>query len=936
MYEGTLNARHVKITLPKAPAGMAFSGGGAKGVGYFGTLRALEKQNNGVKYLQQVVGVSVGSITASLVACGLSPDEVAEIPFDPQVIAPRILQNSTDNIAKLINDRVKKNFVKLHSELAALRRKDNFESIIADPRERTILVGLIDKCGEWAACERRFKDALPNRPQGTARSMIQQNDKEQESLMYLLLKVAQAPGKKNNPLVSALSKAKGSARLRYEREAKKHIRTAVCSELGVAERRQLMFLLSQIYPALRENLEKKLKAAVEKALRGKIDLKRGNNFNLVNLLLGMGQSEATNRELLRSFLITNKIKLKEHKQNALIDSLLKTSASVRAQCEENEMMDCILGLMQRKLVSGPSQETLMDLLYKMNSSAWGKHQGTFGELEALRKAIPGAHLKKLKVIGTLAEDHSEIIFSADTTRDVPIAQACAASAALPIFFKQSKIDVATAFGVTQGQVATEKEMQGTRKRLNRQVDGGVVDNCGFRYLDGLDTTRKMQLIFKDYEQYCKFKPASKETVIKQFFAKVAVDGWTGWNLLLGDKRYAPNALTEILFLSYQEKHEASCFHLVHHGEVGMRDFAKANDPRIRKDLVHEETAGFAKHLENIKARTIEGSIPQVFWQMSDDDVQYLLAGENDLGAGAGIGIDVDTKGKLREHAVARLELQKLVYSAEVRRVEGQAAGDTKFKSELMDARAARAKGALLKTMLRKTPDEQKYLINFMQQKKPIVLAKLSYYIGELAKEDGMLAQGALALKADIDELVSREEFARKERNILREVTETLYQLRDGKNPAFKALLAVADVMFKLTTAVDDKNKDKNFRSVYARVHKMFLEMTPEKNRKYKITINKKDSVQSKIRTAMALQTDVNSLVAASNRIAGVFSADVLKAFAETQKDALKKLSKNEKTAVDKELKAHDISLSVLQSASKQVAKENEDNGAATFIQRFRV
>jgi len=52
--------------------GLALSGGGAKGAAHIGVLEALMEENINIEYIS---GTSMGSLVASLFACGYNPNE---------------------------------------------------------------------------------------------------------------------------------------------------------------------------------------------------------------------------------------------------------------------------------------------------------------------------------------------------------------------------------------------------------------------------------------------------------------------------------------------------------------------------------------------------------------------------------------------------------------------------------------------------------------------------------------------------------------------------------------------------------------------------------------------------------------------------------------------------------------------------------------------
>lgn len=96
-------ARHadgrVVLTAPRPPVEhITFSGGGGKGAALPGAVRALE--DSGVlKDVKVISGASVGSMTAALVAAGITADEFTEIGNDPKV-ADQIKQGK--NMAQVI------------------------------------------------------------------------------------------------------------------------------------------------------------------------------------------------------------------------------------------------------------------------------------------------------------------------------------------------------------------------------------------------------------------------------------------------------------------------------------------------------------------------------------------------------------------------------------------------------------------------------------------------------------------------------------------------------------------------------------------------------------------------------------------------------------------------------------------------------------------
>lgn len=62
------------------PTNLVFQGGGVKGIAYIGALQVLEQQAI-LPAVENVAGTSAGAITATLVALGYEPDEIAEMMF---------------------------------------------------------------------------------------------------------------------------------------------------------------------------------------------------------------------------------------------------------------------------------------------------------------------------------------------------------------------------------------------------------------------------------------------------------------------------------------------------------------------------------------------------------------------------------------------------------------------------------------------------------------------------------------------------------------------------------------------------------------------------------------------------------------------------------------------------------------------------------------
>lgn len=56
--------------------GLALSGGGAKGAAHIGVLQALKEENINIEYIS---GTSMGSLVASLFACGYTPNEILNL-----------------------------------------------------------------------------------------------------------------------------------------------------------------------------------------------------------------------------------------------------------------------------------------------------------------------------------------------------------------------------------------------------------------------------------------------------------------------------------------------------------------------------------------------------------------------------------------------------------------------------------------------------------------------------------------------------------------------------------------------------------------------------------------------------------------------------------------------------------------------------------------
>ncbi len=73
------NKGKVTVIRPAPPLeNLALRGGGTKGIGYIGQVRALEQQGV-IRQLRHVAGTSAGALTASLIAGGLSAEKFAEV-----------------------------------------------------------------------------------------------------------------------------------------------------------------------------------------------------------------------------------------------------------------------------------------------------------------------------------------------------------------------------------------------------------------------------------------------------------------------------------------------------------------------------------------------------------------------------------------------------------------------------------------------------------------------------------------------------------------------------------------------------------------------------------------------------------------------------------------------------------------------------------------
>ena len=91
----------------KFKLGVAFSGGGAKGVAHIGVIKALDEAGINIDY---VAGTSAGSIIGALYAFGLTADEMIEIVknIDAKNIVKSYIRlpNSTEGIENIIKESI--------------------------------------------------------------------------------------------------------------------------------------------------------------------------------------------------------------------------------------------------------------------------------------------------------------------------------------------------------------------------------------------------------------------------------------------------------------------------------------------------------------------------------------------------------------------------------------------------------------------------------------------------------------------------------------------------------------------------------------------------------------------------------------------------------------------------------------------------------------
>jgi predicted acylesterase/phospholipase RssA len=213
---------------------------------------------------------------------------------------------------------------------------------------------------------------------------------------------------------------------------------------------------------------------------------------------------------------------------------------------------------------------------------------TFEELELLRKALPDIGLKKLFITATTAEDYSEVLFSAETTPKVPISFACAASAALPLVFKP---------------VQTDEIGAPHRIPLGGLIDGNMSNNCPWQYLSVGGRGR-----------------------VALFFSKR-----TSENLGLASIKRSDRVRAEILghplypcikASEYVAPFDTGFAHTVSAPGIGTLDQRKA----LAKmdEIIAAEQRAFEEFIADRNPRVIRGKIPDVFWQMSDDDFRLFL------------------------------------------------------------------------------------------------------------------------------------------------------------------------------------------------------------------------------------------------------------------------------------------------------------------------
>ena len=91
----------------KYTLGVAFSGGGARGIAHIGVIKALDEAGINIDY---VSGTSAGSIIGALYAFGLTAEEMIEIVknIDPKEIVKSYIRlpNSTEGIENIIKESI--------------------------------------------------------------------------------------------------------------------------------------------------------------------------------------------------------------------------------------------------------------------------------------------------------------------------------------------------------------------------------------------------------------------------------------------------------------------------------------------------------------------------------------------------------------------------------------------------------------------------------------------------------------------------------------------------------------------------------------------------------------------------------------------------------------------------------------------------------------
>ena len=149
-----------KISVAKLPGGMvsytappppvteiSFSGGGGKGVALPGAVKALH--DSGVlKQAKRIAGASVGSMTAALVAAGITPDEFTEVGNDDETTARIVEGTGGTKLGLLV--RAAKNSVSGLGPRSPLTG-DGLEGVVRDVLDETLrkrIVEYMDACGQ--------------------------------------------------------------------------------------------------------------------------------------------------------------------------------------------------------------------------------------------------------------------------------------------------------------------------------------------------------------------------------------------------------------------------------------------------------------------------------------------------------------------------------------------------------------------------------------------------------------------------------------------------------------------------------------------------------------------------------------------------------------------------------------------------------------------